>query len=150
LRRGVRSSLLLGGAAAVVLGVGAPLVLSLLGSGYAAEGVGPLRILVVAVVPLTFVHMYFATCRATGHLGEATATGWISGVVAVVAAALVAPPFGLTGMAVAWLAVQLATGAWAAVRLRGLHPPVQLPADVRAGPTAMPGVGAAAVGPAPP
>jgi O-antigen/teichoic acid export membrane protein len=120
MRRGIRSSLLLGGTGAVVLAVGGEIPLSLLGDGYAAAGIGPLRILVIAVVPLTFLHVYFATCRATGHLGEATATGWGSGVAAVAAAALLAPAFGLMGMATAWLVVQLAAGAWAAARLRRL------------------------------
>src|SRR5829696_2524887 len=52
---GVRSSLAVGLAAAVVLAALAEIALSLLGPQYAAEGATPLRVLVWGVVPLAFV-----------------------------------------------------------------------------------------------
>jgi O-antigen/teichoic acid export membrane protein len=119
-RAGVRSSLLFATIAGVGLAVLAHPILGLLGGRYASAGTAPLRILLIAVAPLTLVQVYFASCRATGRLGEAIATGAASGLVAVVAAAAVARSHGLAGMAWAWVATQYATGAWALLRLRAL------------------------------
>lgn len=112
-RHAIRSSLVLGGIGAVVLVAVAPHVLSLLGPAYASAGTTPLRILVFAVVPLTFVQAYFVQCRSTGRLVEATAVGAASGVVSIAGAALAATTYGLNGMAAVWLATQCVTAACA-------------------------------------
>lgn len=117
-RHGIKTSLALGALGAVGLAVTAELVLGVLGPGYADAGAAPLRILVVAVVPLTLVQAYFAACRATGALTEATLVGAASGAGAVIAAAAVSISFGLPGMAVAWVTAQTLAGGWAAWRLR--------------------------------
>ena len=119
-RSGVRSALALGSVAAVGLALLAGLLLGVLGDQYATQGSTPLRILLVALPPLTFVQQYFAVCRATGKLTEAILAGAVSGIVAVVSAALTARPYGLAGMAWAWVATQYVTGAWALVRVRSL------------------------------
>jgi O-antigen/teichoic acid export membrane protein len=93
-------------------------LLSLLGRHYAEGGVTPLRILVLAWIPLTFVHCYFASARARRRLREALAVGVASAVLSITAAAVAGVSGGLTAMAFAWLGVQTATGLWAAVRLR--------------------------------
>jgi len=118
IRHAIRSSLVLSGIAAVALAAVAPYVLSILGHEYASAGTTPLRILVFAVIPLTFVQAYFIRCRATGQLAEATLVGAVSGAVSVGAAALAATAYGLDGMAGVWLATQFLTGAWALWRLR--------------------------------
>jgi len=115
---GIRYSLGIGVPAAVAIALLAPFALSLLGRSYAEEGVTPLRILVAAVVPLALVQAYFSVCRARQQLAEAIGLGVLSGVVSVVAAAGAGVAFGLTGMAVAWAAVQLLTGIWAGWRLQ--------------------------------
>jgi O-antigen/teichoic acid export membrane protein len=117
IRHGVWSSLGLGIVAAAGLALAAPIALSLLGERYADAGAMPLRILVVTVIPLTFIQAYFATCRARRKLREAVLTGIVSGLVAVTAAAAAGIEYGLTGMASAWLAAQLATGLWSLWRL---------------------------------
>lgn len=117
---GIRSALAIGLAAAVVLGLSAHQVLSLLGPAYADAGETPLRILLVAFVPLAFVQAYFATCRARQKLREAIVTGVVSGSFAVGAAAAAGVAFGLNGMALAWVGVQALTGVWAVLRLRSL------------------------------
>jgi O-antigen/teichoic acid export membrane protein len=119
-RRGVLSSLAVGMLAALALGGGAHLALSILGPRYAEQGVAPLRILLLALPPLTFVQAYFSSCRARRSLGEAIAAGWLSGIASVVAAAAAGVSHGLVGMAVAWVAIQYATGLWAWWRLRRL------------------------------
>jgi O-antigen/teichoic acid export membrane protein len=117
-RRGVLCSLSVATAGAVVLGAGAHLALSVLGPRYAHEGVEPLRILLLAVLPLTFMQAYFSSCRARRRLGEAIAIGWVNAIVSVAAATVVGVSHGLVGMAIAWAAVQYATGLWALWRLR--------------------------------
>jgi O-antigen/teichoic acid export membrane protein len=123
LRNGIRTSLALGIAGGALLFAFAELPLSLLGDEYARAGATPLRLLVIAVVPLTFVQAYFAAARARGLIGRAIGLGAAAGAVAVAAAAAVAPDAGLVGMALAWSVVQTVAGAWAAWRLRRLASP---------------------------
>jgi O-antigen/teichoic acid export membrane protein len=125
IRRGVICSLAVGAVGALVLGIGANVFLSVLGEHYASGGTGPLRVLLLAFVPLTFVQVYFSSCRARRTLREAIVTGWLSGLAAIGAAAAAGASHGLMGMAVAWVSVQCATGAWSLWRIRtlGLQPP---------------------------
>jgi O-antigen/teichoic acid export membrane protein len=141
-RSGVGSSLLFGVVSAAAIALLAGPLLGLLGSRYSAAGATPLRILLIAFVPLTLVQVYFATCRATGKLAEAIVTGTVSGVVAVAAAAAVARSGGLSGMAWTWVATQWVTGLWALVRLRSLS---RLRARVESGTTPAVEAGAFAV-----
>lgn len=115
-RAAVRVALLVGIVASLFLGALSHFVLSLLGSAYGATGATPLRILLLAFVPITFVQAYFAGSRARRRLGEAVATGWVSAVASIAAAAAGAVVGGLEGMAYGWLAVQTATGVWAVAR----------------------------------
>jgi O-antigen/teichoic acid export membrane protein len=115
-RAAVRVALLVGIVSSLLIGSLAHFTLSLLGSAYGATGATPLRILLLAFVPITFVQAYFAGSRARRRLGEAVATGWISAAASVGAAAAGAVVGGLEGMAYAWLAVQTATGVWAVAR----------------------------------
>ena len=115
-RAAVRVALVVGIVASFLIGSLAHFVLSLLGSAYGATGAAPLRILLLAFVPITFIQAYYAGSRARRRLGEAVATGWISAAVSVGAAAAGAATAGLEGMAYAWLVVQTATGVWAVAR----------------------------------
>jgi O-antigen/teichoic acid export membrane protein len=119
-RGGIRTSLAIGTAGALVVAAAADLLLSLLGPSYAEAGATPLRILVLGVVPLTFVQAYFAACRARNRLPEAIVAGWVTGAAAVAAACAAGVATGLVGMAVAWLAVQSCAGAVCAWRLQRL------------------------------
>jgi O-antigen/teichoic acid export membrane protein len=118
IRRGVRASLGIGVPAALVLAIAAHPLLSILGPEYADAGVAPLRILVLAIVPLTFVQIYYAACRGVGRLNEAIVAGWITGAVSIGAAATAGAAEGLTAMALTWLGVQVVAGLWASWRLR--------------------------------
>ena len=120
LRKGIRTALVIGAGGALIIAAAAELVLSLLGPSYAAAGATPLRILVLGVVPMTFMHAYFSICRADHRLGEALATGWAGAVVAVLAASGAGLAAGLEGMAAAWVAVQSVTGAFSAWRVHAL------------------------------
>lgn len=121
--KSLQGALGLGAAAALVTVIAAPWVLALLGSDYAAAGTTPLRYVVVSFAPYTLVMTYFALCRASGKLLEATLFGaLLAG--SVVTAVAVATSGGLTRVAVAWLGVLtvfgLAAGArlWTLVRAR--------------------------------
>jgi O-antigen/teichoic acid export membrane protein len=116
-RRALKSALGLGLAAAAGLAATANLVLGILGGGYASGGAAPLRVLVIAIVPLAFIQVYFATCRATGSLREAILTGTLAGAAGVGLAVPVGSAYGLVGVALAWLLSQTIASAWAIWRL---------------------------------
>lgn len=126
----VRTSLLVGVATACVVAVAAHPLLRILGHHYAAAGTSPLRILVLAVVPLTIIQAYFVACRSLGRLREAIVTGVLNASLGIGGAAAAAHPFGLGGMAGTWLAAQLATCCWAGWRVRRLVTPSAGTADV--------------------
>jgi O-antigen/teichoic acid export membrane protein len=118
--RAVRLSLMIGIPAGVVLAAVAGPVLSLVGKAYEDAGVAPLRILVLGVLPLSFIQAYFSACRATNRLREAIATGIATGVVGVAATAAAGVLYGLIGMAVCWVLVLAAASLWSIGRLRRL------------------------------
>jgi O-antigen/teichoic acid export membrane protein len=116
-RRGVRASLGFGVPAAAALALVAGPLLSILGDAYSSSGAAPLRILVIAILPLTFVQVYYASCRGTGRLREAIVTGWVAGAASVAAATAAGAASGLQAMALAWVGVQVLASGWAALRL---------------------------------
>jgi O-antigen/teichoic acid export membrane protein len=117
-RQGLALSLALGAVGAAGAAIVGPRLLAALGQGYVADGTAPLRILLVAVVPVAFAQAYYAACRSRRRLSEAIVTGVVSGTAGVSAAAAVGVSHGLRGMALAWLATQAVAGAWAMWRLR--------------------------------
>ncbi len=86
-RHSIVTSLAVGILAAASSAVIGPVLLEFLGRGYAELGTGPLRILVLAVVPFTFVQAYFSVCRARNELTEAIVVGIIAGGAGIGAAA---------------------------------------------------------------
>jgi glycosyltransferase involved in cell wall biosynthesis/O-antigen/teichoic acid export membrane protein len=113
----LRLSLIFGGGGAAVLWLLAKPILDLLGHSYEQAGIVPLRILLIGVVPMAFISAYNASCRARGRLGEAIVTGILGGTAAVIVTAMAGVAHGLTGMAIAWVAVQTAVSGWAGMRL---------------------------------
>src|SRR5204862_455341 len=67
-KRALRTALAVGGLGVAIVLVAAGPVLGLLGHQYAAQGAAPLRILALAVFPLTATAAYFASCRAMGRI----------------------------------------------------------------------------------
>jgi O-antigen/teichoic acid export membrane protein len=120
IRHGIRTSLAVGIAGALVTALLAGPLLGLLGSGYSAAGAFPLRILVIGIVPLTFSQAYFSYCRARRQLGEALALGTANSVASIVAPAAAGIAGGLVAMGVAWLGVQAVSAIVAAARLQRL------------------------------
>jgi O-antigen/teichoic acid export membrane protein len=120
IRHGIRTSLGVGVAGGLGMAILAGPLLGLLGSGYAAAGAFPLRILVIGIVPLTFIQAYFSYCRARRRLGEALALGTVNSIASVAAPAAAGVAGGLVAMGMAWLAVQAVSAIVAAARLRRL------------------------------
>lgn len=115
--RGIQVSLAFGVGGAACVAVLAPVLLTLMGKSYASGGIVPLRLLLLAVIPMAAIQAYFAVSRARNRLREATVSAWLGGTVAVVAAGFAGSVSGLVGMALAWLGVQVLLGMWASARL---------------------------------
>ena len=121
-RQARRHALLLGCGSAVVVALLAHPILALLGHGYAAHGTWALRVLTLAVLPGTFIQLYFGACRARRRLKEGIIVGLSAGLVGVGAAAALGSRYGLVGMASGWVMTQSVAGAFAFVRLRQTRP----------------------------
>ena len=117
-----RHALLLGCGSAIVVALLAHPILALLGHGYAAHGTWALRILTLAVVPGTFIQLYFGACRARRALKEGIIVGTSAGLIGLAAAAALGTRYGLEGMASGWVATQSVAGAFAFLRLRQTKP----------------------------
>ncbi len=113
----MRNSLIGGGIAAVLVILFAKLMLSLMGEAYGIAGATPLRILTLAILPITIIQLYYSVCRGTQRLREATLTALVSGAIGISAAAFAGLQYGLNGMAVGWLISQTVAGLWAGLRL---------------------------------
>jgi O-antigen/teichoic acid export membrane protein len=120
--RAGRTGLGLGACGAVALAATAPVALGLMGRDFRVEGVAPLRVLLIGLLPVLVLQLYYAVCRSTARLPEALVTGLLTGVAALVATGLVAGEHGLVGMAWAWVGVQALAGGWAVLRLVVLVP----------------------------
>ena len=119
-RHGIRTSLAIGIAGGLVVALLAGPLLGLLGSGYAGAGAFPLRILVLGIVPLTFIQAYFSYCRARRQLGEAIALGSFNCLASIAVPAAAGLAGGLVAMAAGWLGVQVISAIVATARLRQL------------------------------
>lgn len=114
--QGMLWSFLLGGALAVVIGVGADIFLSLLGGSYADASVTALRILVFGLFPFMVLQAYNAMCRATSRTGEAIILGGVFMCSVSVGTALVGTR-GTAAVALVWVGCSSAAGLWASWRL---------------------------------
>jgi O-antigen/teichoic acid export membrane protein len=119
-RAALGTALSLGTAATVVLAALGPFVLPIIGSQYASGGATPLRVMALATVPMVVIKAYLATCRATGRMFEGTVVAAITGVAAVSVGVAAASGSGLTGLAAAWLSIQIAEALLTGIRLRTL------------------------------
>jgi O-antigen/teichoic acid export membrane protein len=119
-RDALRGAVSLAAAASVALAVLGPFVLSILGSAYAANGGAAARIMAAAAVPMVVIKVYLATCRVTGRVLEGTLVATVTGLAAVSIGAAAAGGFGLSGIAVAWLAIQSVAAVAVGLRLRSM------------------------------
>ncbi|MDN5933884.1 MAG: hypothetical protein L0I24_22900, partial [Pseudonocardia sp.] len=117
MRRTFTMAGLIGGLGTPFLLLGAPLLLSLLGGAYAAEGAGLLRLLAITL-PFTIVYsMYISVCRVRGKVSHVVALQVISGVTIIGGTLLLVEPFGIEGVGLANLAARVVTTLIVAVPL---------------------------------
>jgi O-antigen/teichoic acid export membrane protein len=86
--------------------VAAPYLLNLLGSAYATESSGLLRLLAVGTLPAMINAMYVAQARVRCDLVTIAAVQSVLSVLILVASYELLLRFGITGVGVAWLAAQ--------------------------------------------
>jgi len=111
LRRTVfRQAMPLVALATFILLLAAPLVLHLYGARYSHEGANTLRLLLLASVPRSLVTFAVAEARAHRNITFILALRIQNAVLVLGLAAVLAPRFGVQGIAAAWLTAQLAGG----------------------------------------
>jgi O-antigen/teichoic acid export membrane protein len=113
----IKASLIYAGGGAAILAILAPAVLRLLGPEYAQAGTLPLRLLLIGIIPLSVVSAYYAYCRASRRFAEVLVVGTVAGAAAIVVPAVAAPHYGLAGIAIAWVAVQIVVAMFGGIRL---------------------------------
>ena len=116
-RTALRHGVLLVSAVAVAGALAAPWILSLYGPQYRAEGVLTLTVLLLAGIPRCLATFAIAEARAHGQIGFMVRLRAQNFIVAIGLALLLAPEFGVSGMAFAWLGAQVLSGAVALRRL---------------------------------
>ena len=89
--------------AAAILAIGAPLILMLFGKTYAAEGTTLLRWLCLATPLLIFNSWYLAYARVVGKIRRVVWLQCIAAVLLLGLSYLFLKPFGITGVAFAWI-----------------------------------------------
>ena len=117
-RASLRWSLAMGSAAALVLALGADVLLGMLGADYAAEGATALRVLLLALPGVAVIQAYSAACRARRRIGEAIALGVLVGIAACGGALAAAATRDLVTMSLVWVVAQSLGGLAAGARLR--------------------------------
>jgi O-antigen/teichoic acid export membrane protein len=127
----LRISLALTLVAGAILLLAGPVLLQLLGPGYAPSWV-LLPILVPALIVSCVTQVYYGVCRARGRLAEATAVAVLAAVIVLAPAVAVAQNYALTGVSALWLVAQLVAALVATWRLAALTreaatPPSQVP-----------------------
>ena len=118
LRRSALShGVLLVSGVAIIGALAAPWILSLYGPQYRAEGVVTLTILLLAGIPRCLATFAVAEARAHGQIGFIVGLRAQNFILAIGLSLLLAPEFGVSGMALAWLGAQVMSGAVALRRL---------------------------------
>ncbi|HEY8318219.1 MAG TPA: hypothetical protein VIG76_05265 [Amnibacterium sp.] len=133
LRRVVPQVLALQGAAALVVLVFAHLLLSIYGPAYADHAAMCMRLVMISLLPRAVIVLSIAVARVRNRLGHILVVQAVCTAGTLGLAIVVARPWGLTGVALAWLVTQSVV---AAVLLPGLFRSMRLPRrrGLRSGP----------------
>jgi O-antigen/teichoic acid export membrane protein len=110
LRFTLRLSLLIGLPGMVALALGAHLLLSLFGTGYARAATFSLWLLAIGYLPTIPKMQYIAVCRASSRIPRAAAVMTAAAVIEVTAAAIGGSYDGLKGLSIALLGAYLVEG----------------------------------------
>lgn len=103
MRRTFRLAWLVGGVGTPTLLIGAPLLLQILGTEYAAEGTDLLRLLALALPFTIFYSMYISVSRVRRTMGRVVVLQVLTAITVVVLAVVLLQPLGVLGVGVAYL-----------------------------------------------
>jgi O-antigen/teichoic acid export membrane protein len=92
--------------AAAILGIGAPIILTMFGKSYAAEGATLLRWLCLASPLVVFNTWYIAYARVVGRIPQVIWIQSVSSALLLGLSYLLLQPLGVAGVGVAWLLSQ--------------------------------------------
>jgi O-antigen/teichoic acid export membrane protein len=98
-------AILLAPAVAVMI-VGGRFILGLFGASYAAAGYGLLILLAISALPDAISNVAVVVCRVNQRLGYSTGLNLAILAITLWGAWILMPPFGITGVGIAWLAAQ--------------------------------------------
>ena len=104
--------------AALVIGVGAPLVLTLFGPAYAAEGTALLRWLALAALPAAFVVWHLAYSRVIGNIRTVFIVQAVRAVLFLALSYWLLPIGGIESVGIAWLIVNVLAAAYGLIDSR--------------------------------
>ena len=112
---------------AAILAIGAPLVLTLFGKTYAAEGTVLLRWLCLSSPLVIFNAWYLAYLRVMGRIKRVVWVQVLAALVLIALSYLLVHPLGVAGVGIAWLVSQTAQAIFGLADARGVllgHAPV--------------------------
>jgi O-antigen/teichoic acid export membrane protein len=130
-RTALRHGLLLVGTVAALGALLAPEVLSLYGREYRQHGVTALRLLLLAGIPRCLATFAIAEARAHAQIGFIVRLRAQNFIVGLGLALLLAPHYGVSGMALGWLGSQILSGLVALRRLLKWSPSQNEPTGVQ-------------------
>jgi O-antigen/teichoic acid export membrane protein len=134
-RRSLRLGLIIGGAGAVTLLIGAPLILQVFGGEYAAEGADLLRLMAIAEPFSVLTTVYSGVLRIRRQAGRVVIIQGCIGVGIISLTVLLIPHLGVTGAGLAYLITEATAGLVLFVPLmRSLRHPARPAGEVDAVP----------------
>jgi O-antigen/teichoic acid export membrane protein len=128
-RRSLRLALLVGGAGSATLLLGAPLILSVFGEAYAANGAPLLRLMALAEPATVITTVYSSVLRVRQQVGRVVIVQALIGTSVVSGTLLLIGDMGVSGVGVAYLCAEGVAGAVLLIPLlRSVrNPPVPTP-----------------------
>lgn len=97
---------------ALIIAVGAPLLLSVFGTSYADDAGGLLRLMALSAIPYAVNNLHVSLDRARRNLASVVRFFAVFCGALLTLSAVLVPHLGATGTGVAWLVVQCALAAW--------------------------------------
>jgi O-antigen/teichoic acid export membrane protein len=97
--------------AAAILGIGAPIILTMFGKSYASEGATLLRWLCLSAPLIVFNNWYIAYARVVGRIPQVIWIQSVSSVLLLAVSYLLLQPLGVAGVGIAWVLSQAVIAA---------------------------------------
>ncbi|HEY9522542.1 MAG TPA: polysaccharide biosynthesis C-terminal domain-containing protein [Thermopolyspora sp.] len=117
-RRAMRRAYLIIGPVSLATLIGAPLILSVFGTGFADSGTPLLRLMAIAVLPRVLIEIYLSALRAMGQARRLALVQVSLAVMVLTVSVVLLPVAGITAVGYALLASELLVAALISGRLR--------------------------------